>query len=1228
MPKRSAARFIRSPGFLSGAARPPMSRIAFQPLEPRKLLFGDPVFDLGTLDGQNGFRIPGLVANGQFGFSITPVGDMNGDGIDDFAVSAPTADGSLQEGRIYVVFGGANVGGNGQFDLNALDGSNGFIIDGIEVGGQAGWSLSWAGDVNNDQFDDLLIGVPFANAAYVVFGDPSVGEGGLLSLGDLDGSNGFRINGSPFDLIGFTVAGTGDVNDDGFDDVLLGSPATSSDTGVAYVVFGSAGVGGNGVFSVTSIDGSNGLFAPGVSVDDQFAWRVSSAGDVNDDGIADFMIGELGGSSGAAGSAYVIFGASNIGQNTAGFIDIASLDGSDGFVIRGLNTNDFFSISLSGGGDVNGDGIDDLLISSLIQNTFVIFGAADIGAGGVFDLASLDGSNGYIAFLSSGAAVSVAHAGDLNNDGIGDVVIAAPGVDEIYVYIGGPLVGTDGTFDVASVNGENGFRIEGVQILGGFVGSPVSRGKDLNNDGREDLLIGAAAAGQNTGEAFVIFGINQTGVSAPSGLTAAALDNMSIELQWTDTSLIEDGFEIERSLDGVSNWMMIASAPPSNGSGGVVTYQDGNLSPDTEYFYRVRAFNQNSNSAYSNVASATTLGAPAAPEAPTSLIAAAISESEIRLNWLDNSNNELGFSIERSNDPEGPWTEIDTVGPNVTTYSDTSVAPGQTFFYRVLAFNAIGPSAPSNVAGATTSPSQGGERRVEFLDADGDLVTFSLLGVGGSIMVATGGGEGGSFIDTLFVAVSQPGAGSLVVNIVRAAQGDGRVQIGQLQGDIGNGDLYVRVGSIHFGLVDLVGGGAWLCNVNRAEFGDLGEAASIEGQVADLRLRDVNTSGGIILCDVYRFGARSLNLGGGFEANSVFILRVDTDADFTLTTTSDLGLGTMFIGGDAVMGLNIHRAASINVAGDARFTGSSEIVDRLGRLIIGGSWLGGSLTVGRLVNKFEVIGNAAASATLTASGGCVVICGDSSATFNLDQFARFIVKGDLLGGAVNFTDSTAAVVCINGDFANGSINADEAGLWSVKVLGSLASAADIDVDGRLQRALIRGNLDGSVEVESADCITVCTDFTGSFTAGGSEGEVVRKFIVKGAADGSRFAAVGDVNCIDYGKMDDAEVFVGLPTDWSGGLPTTLGDFLRQSILRKLQVRGETRGATIASASIVDLCLREISPDLVFHLAAGHVDRAKLIVENQPFNLGPDAIFTDLPVRQYLDIQQLFDSGGV
>ncbi len=1306
--RRTAARCLRQ------ASRPmSQGRIAFQPLEPRKLLFGDPVFNVGELDGSNGFLIPGVEANGELGFSITAIGDLNADGISDLAVSAPSAGDLLQNGRIYVVFGAAGLGASGQIDLASLDGSNGFVITGIETAGHAGWSLSSAGDVNGDMVADLIIGTPIANKAYILYGKSGIGAGGAFSLGDIvNGANGVEILGGLDDTIGLSVAGIGDLNDDGYGDVALGSITAFDEAGAAYVVFGDPNLGTDGPVNVTDLDGFSGLFIPGLALQDDLGWRVDGAGDLNADGIADLVVGALEVDSNGAGSAYVIFGKAFIGQNTSGYIDLAALDGSNGFVVHGPSAGSLFSFSVSGGGDVNGDEIDDLIVGSVTQNAFVIFGAAGIGGSGVLNLSSLNGSNGYTVLVPLGSGAFAAHAGDLNDDGIGDIAIAGYARNEVYVFVGGPDVGSGGMFDVSMVDGENGFIIQGVSLISGIVGEPISLGKDVNNDGRDDLLIGAAATNQNTGEAYVLFGISITSLSAPVNLTATALDGMSIELQWEDTTLFEDGFELERSLDGVTGWTQVTLTPPSSGTGGFVTYPDGSLNPNTRYYYRVRAYNSLANSAYSNVASAITQippmdpsnlqavalsssairlmwddnstdengfniyrlegefmtlvgsvgpdvitfddtmlmpntpyyytvrayndagesgdsnvafaytqgGVLLTPAAPTGLTAMGISQSEIQLNWMDNSDNEQGFIIERAADPNLTWTQIETVQPNQTQYVNMNLQADSTWFYRVRAFNAAGNSDPSNVAGATTSSAQGGGRRSEIIDGDGDIAIFSLVGVSGSITYTSFGDGGG--IDTLYVSAAAAGVGSLNVTVVQAIGGDGRIQIGRMQGDIALGDLFVRVGTINFAQVDFVGEGAWLCNVNRATFGDLTGSASIEGQCAELTLRDVNTTGSITLCEVYSFRARSLMLGGGFSAPSVANFNVDTDAGFALTTDGESGLGSMRIGGDATISLDVNRAGMINILGNAAFTGGSQVLDTLARLKIGGSWTSGALTVGRLGAKVEVIGDMQAGATFNASGGCVVICGDSAGTFNLDHFARFTVKGNLTGGSVNITDSSAGIVCIKGDFSGGEITTDAAGLWCLKVCGSLSASASFDSDGLLHKAVIRGSLDGSMAVATADCVVVCADFTGDFTADGAEGQPVGKFSVKGAAIGARFTSVGDVNCILLGELNQSEIYVGLPADWFGGLPISMGEFVRQSVLTKLQVRGGTDGATIAASTIANLCLTEISDQHVFELAATHVDRAKMIVENQNYNLGPDRIFFDLPMLAYLDILQL------
>ena len=154
-------------------------------------------FELSALDGTNGFVINGIDANDYSGASVSDAGDVNGDGVDDVII------GSRRES--YVVFGN-NSGFPSSLDLSTLDGTNGFVIN-------SGGSISGAGDVNGDGIDDLIISTN--GKSYVVFGNNS-GFPSSLDLSTLDGTNGFVMTNS-----GFRVRGAGDVNGDGFDDVII-----------------------------------------------------------------------------------------------------------------------------------------------------------------------------------------------------------------------------------------------------------------------------------------------------------------------------------------------------------------------------------------------------------------------------------------------------------------------------------------------------------------------------------------------------------------------------------------------------------------------------------------------------------------------------------------------------------------------------------------------------------------------------------------------------------------------------------------------------------------------------------------------------------------------------------------------------------------------------------------------------------------------------------------------
>ena len=186
-------------------------------------------------------------------------------------------------------------------------------------------------------------------------------------------------------------------------------------------------------------------------------------------------------------------------------------------------------------------------------------------------------------------------------------------------------------------------------------------------------------------------------VTAPSGLTATAVSMSQIDLAWTDNSTNEDGFRIERSPNG-SAWSLLATVGPN-----LTAHSDAGLIPSTIYFYRIQAFNAAGDSPFSNTASAATLSSPPTPpDAPSNLTASAVSSSQIDLAWTDNSTNEDAFHIERSPNGSSGWSQVASVGPNTTAYSDTGRSASTTYFYRIRASNAGGSSAYSNTASATT----------------------------------------------------------------------------------------------------------------------------------------------------------------------------------------------------------------------------------------------------------------------------------------------------------------------------------------------------------------------------------------------------------------------------------------------------------------------------------------------------------------------------------------------
>ena len=188
--------------------------------------------------------------------------------------------------------------------------------------------------------------------------------------------------------------------------------------------------------------------------------------------------------------------------------------------------------------------------------------------------------------------------------------------------------------------------------------------------------------------------------AAPSNLTAAAISSSQISLAWTDNSNNETAFRVERAPASAGPWTYIGATT-------LTGYGDSGLAASTTYFYRVAAYNTAGTSAYTNTASAATQAASGVPSAPSSLLASAVSSSQVNLTWVDTSSNETGFKIERSTSTV-PWAQIGTTGTNVTSYSSTGLSASTAYSYRVRATNATGDSLYSNTASATTSAIVGG----------------------------------------------------------------------------------------------------------------------------------------------------------------------------------------------------------------------------------------------------------------------------------------------------------------------------------------------------------------------------------------------------------------------------------------------------------------------------------------------------------------------------------------
>jgi hypothetical protein len=359
--------------------------------------------------------------------------------------------------------------------VSDLDGTNGFRIDGETADSDTAFSIHTAGDINGDGIDDIIIGARLTGGAaggatYVVFGTEAPFSA-AMSLSGLNGSNGFQITGASGDWSGSAVSSAGDVNGDGYDDLLIGgynSDRGEVNGGVSYVVFGKAGGFGTELM-LADMDAADGFRIDGAIAEEKIGTSVSSAGDINGDGYDDLFVG-----AGVNGKSYIIFGG-NFGTSTSheGTAAADSLSGSAAAeqFIGGAGDDE-----LSGGGGADvfyGAAGDDIITVSDLN-----FQRVDGGNGN--DTLALDGSGMILDLSSVRGRIRDIESIDLTGSGDNELQLSA--LD---------ILNLSGSSNTLIVDGDAGDSVSGLSA-GGWTDAGSDGVYQTFTSGAAVLLVGVA----------------------------------------------------------------------------------------------------------------------------------------------------------------------------------------------------------------------------------------------------------------------------------------------------------------------------------------------------------------------------------------------------------------------------------------------------------------------------------------------------------------------------------------------------------------------------------------------------------------------------------------------------------------------------------------------------------------------------------------------------------------